>query len=179
MSNFTASNRATVFSPEPDTVTVRTADGVVLLDVHGGDISLPALREFFQHERDEQLGRWRWPENPDYVVYPPEAGFVKVLHESTAKTSVFERAWQRIDDDHDRAARAYFDAHPESKPWQNAEYGELWSLDVIGTSMWVVLEAGDDDEPRPVFRDIRTMVTLSLDDIAITGGRRVWPEATS
>ena len=31
---------------------------------------MDSLREYFQAERDKELGRWRDPENPDYVVYP-------------------------------------------------------------------------------------------------------------
>src|SRR5699024_11254333 len=42
-----------------------------------------ALREYFQHERDERLGLWRWPENPVYGVKettPPGAVMVGNEH---------------------------------------------------------------------------------------------------
>lgn len=149
-----------------------------------------ALREFFLHERDDELGRWRWPENSDYVVYiaPECADYdVRITCETSGDSMVYTRS---EDDGHNRdhpweslwarAARAYFDAHPEPKPWHNAQYGEVWELDTVGTSSWVVLEAGDSDEPRPVFRDIRSMDTMSLDSASITGGRLLWkPEVES
>ncbi|QIK61774.1 hypothetical protein G7068_00035 [Leucobacter viscericola] len=53
-----------------------------------------ALREFFQHERDTELGRWRWPEYPEYVVRKlpdsnPET--VIVINESYGPSYTFTR----------------------------------------------------------------------------------------
>lgn len=91
-----------------------------------------ALREFFQHERDEELGRWRWPENPDYVVYPKANSttgkrMVRVISET------YGYGRDHCEGDHEQsdyrqAAAAYFAAHPESKPWHDAEDGSVWRL---------------------------------------------------
>lgn len=90
-----------------------------------------ALREFFQYERDEELGRWRWPENPDYVVYPRGESGVHVLDESSGIGAA--RFIHRNGDPDNptaeyKAAYAYFEAHPERKPWEAAKPGEVWLL---------------------------------------------------
>ena len=80
-----------------------------------------ALREFFQHERDQELGRWRWPENPDMVVQADEGGErAWVVNERDQKLTGW--VW-RVDLDCSTAraevvaaARAYFDAHPKTDP---------------------------------------------------------------
>ncbi|MBE7953592.1 hypothetical protein ILP86_04560 [Microbacterium sp. R1] len=107
----------------------------------GGTV-VHALREFFQHERDKELGRWRWPENPDYVVYSnPDEAFERmfgpnldlvILRDSDGMTKGYVREEDqggppmdhRID--HILAARAYFEAHPERKPWEDATYKDVW-----------------------------------------------------
>lgn len=80
-----------------------------------------ALREFFQAERDEALGRWRDPDDPLFSVYPsrddPEDRVV-VVNEGTGynyfvrrgQTEAFGEPFVLA------AARAYFAAHPEPKP---------------------------------------------------------------
>ncbi|QPE05285.1 hypothetical protein IT882_04230 [Microbacterium schleiferi] len=76
-----------------------------------------ALREFFRAEEDERLGRWRWPENPEYVVYRADDD-ARVLHEPSGQVWVITRravngaTYGGIQDWH-RAARAFFDAHPD------------------------------------------------------------------
>lgn len=83
--------------------------------------------EFFQGKRDEELGRWRWPENPDYVVYRADDydGFM-ILDEREGKTWTYH--WAAIKDDPEfdgpwDAARAFFEAHPERKlPTENGVY---------------------------------------------------------
>ncbi len=92
---------------------------------------IDTLREFFRAEEDERLGRWRWPENPDYVVYPdsvntyPPVGAIRVWN---LKTAVSRRYRDRggvdgLGGHFDDAAAAYFDAHPEPNPepaWASA-----------------------------------------------------------
>ena len=107
-----------------------------------------ALREFFQKENDDRLGRWRWPENPDYVVYPQEDGGVWVLSESTGLTmrqrrenfrspmrevTLFGAAW------------AYFDANGPKLPTEPGLYRSgaldgtprIWHLKPDGS--WVLI----------------------------------------
>lgn len=136
------------------------------LDAADGDVSaawmaprvVDALREFFRAEEDERLGRWRWPENPDYVVYhwgqPLTAGVV-VTSESAAVPS---RVLHRDADPENRtpeyrAARAYFDAHPEPKPWHDAKPKEVWEFRTADDRQyalgWVALDGSwDVIDPR-------------------------------
>jgi len=148
-----------------------------------------ALREFFQKERDDELGRWRWPENPDYVVYiaPECADYdVRITCETSGDSMVYTRSedygqnrdhpWESL---WARAARAYFDAHPEPKPWHDAEVGEVWLLTVDGDEMPAVVCA----DTVGTFGGVKFATSLrgwfGRDASAITAGSRVWPEATS
>ncbi|PPF38366.1 hypothetical protein [Pseudoclavibacter sp. AY1H1] len=130
--------------------TLRIEDDGTLRGLPSGDFiyegDIAALRDHFLRECDEQLGRWRWPENPDYVVYPGpvDAVFERmfgpgvksvVLRESDGMTKGYVREedlggpsrWPHVE-----AARAYFGAHPEPKPWVDAQLGELWELTIEG-----------------------------------------------
>lgn len=78
-----------------------------------------AFVEFFQAEADERLGRWRWPENPQWVLYPDDDGDVIALDESTGESFGFlTRASvdQFPNSQGSPAARAYFKAHPQPEP---------------------------------------------------------------
>lgn len=112
--SFTASNGMTVERDHNNDVVIDRSIGCA--SVFMADGTALALREFFQHERDEELGRWRWPENPDYVVYP-RARAVLVLSESTGVTLRAERGqFSAREATVFGAASAYFEAHPERKP---------------------------------------------------------------
>lgn len=173
MNEFTATNGLTVRHEGP---------GVVILDVDGrrnrisgydflNRADMAALREFFQHERDAELGRWRWPENPDYVVYAPdEEGVAWSVNERTGAALMNTRALPLgFVDDHARAARAYFDAHPERKPWHDAKEGEVWLVrptKAIGGGEYpAIFQAG-------AFRDHGGYWEAH----DITDARRIWPE---
>ncbi len=56
---------------------------------------VPTLREFFQAERDEELGRWRWPDDPDFVVYAEDDGVHNVVNEKEHPTTGTPYAWVR------------------------------------------------------------------------------------
>ena len=105
-------------------------NGGIVFDHVNGYITpemVPDAEEFFEARKDDELGRWRWPENPDYVVYvkcesesEPRAG-VRVLHERTGRSRDISRVVVNACDAtvsrFGRAARAYFEAHPvEPKP---------------------------------------------------------------
>lgn len=87
------------------------------------------VAKFFQELRDHELGRWRDPVNPDYVVYPVGDDVVDVLRESSVspvtpgpgrQASVTREDAEGWDRDHSQsfyaAARRYFQAHPQHKP---------------------------------------------------------------
>ena len=155
-------------------------DGSARLVWDWSDIELPtadfaALRAFFQAERDEELGRWRDPENPNMVVYPHDDVNTTVHDETTGAYLNWSRE-QAEDDEYSHGfgfatARAYFAAHPEPKPWDAAQPDEIW-----------VLTDGDRSE---VFRcgenglySLKTGDPLSrlFPILTITSGRRIWPE---
>lgn len=122
-----------------------------------------ALREFFQHERDEQLGRWRWPENPNYVVYPCDE-FVRVMNEKEAEAIAVlgpdddRQPAQSEFDEFRVAVNAYFDAHPQLMPWHDAKPGEVWVLKVDGGSNAYIAKWMDGREQgeKPQRNDRRT-----------------------
>lgn len=137
MDKFKASNGATVNeTPYPGfkMLTVKTPDNTITL----AGVHVDALREFFQHERDEELGRWRWPDNPDYVVYQDTPSGVRVFREQRPVGSVLFRRGDVVLDMESEAARAYFEAHPERKPWEDANPGEIWEATIDDGTTYTV-----------------------------------------
>ena len=139
-----------------------------------------AAREYFQAERDQELGRWRDPENPDYVVYPrpdqdDDDGRCVSLFDESSEESWME--WERTA--LPGPALRYFDAHPqpepEPKPWEDAQPGEFWILTVDEKTdpykIWT-----DTQRVRRFERVERPYTTICLNDPRITAGHRVWPE---
>jgi hypothetical protein len=122
-----------------------TADGRLIVEnddhtypatIAAGD-HVAALREFFRQERDTELARWRWPENPDYVVYPVDDSTVNVLHEPGGDTCLINDGEGYLSaelEGYVQAGDAYFDAHPEPKPWHDAKPGEVWVVTIDGHS---------------------------------------------
>ena len=131
-----------------------------------------ALREYFQRERDTQLGRWRDPKNPDMVAYrtpedDDESGrCILLLDENTG-----DNHWEWEHTASPGPARRYFDAHPEPKPrpWKEAKPGEVWVLTRWGTAEPSLVTDGE-------FITADLAVIVDLDDDSITAGRRIWPE---
>ena len=141
-----------------------------------------AFREFFQAERDKNLGLWRLPEDPDFTVKrKPERDdtdgrYVIVASESSGSTWSF---WEFRVSAHGEGqganvARAYFAAHPEPKPWRDSKPGEVWVLSLKGESqdeVGAVREYGRDFK-------LSTGLLMSPKDERITAGRRIWPEVS-
>lgn len=171
MNEFTASNGITV---ERDGSMIFTTRGRLFAD------DAEALREFFQAERDEGLGRWRWPENPDYVVYGNAGAWdVRVVDERDGSGNWYQRG-TRLDGPYADAARAYFDAHPERRVWGVRSPGEVWDIDVqTGGVRAVTVYSARHDEPIIVFRDAFTQVEYEENDPSIRDARRIWPEDAS
>ena len=131
-----------------------------------------AARAFFQAERDEQLGRWRDPENPDCICYPVagDPDDIWVVYEGSGLAYMRERnqafyAGNRFSE----VARRYFAAHPEPKPWEEAKAGEVWILTRYGAEEPFFVTGGE-------FTSTDLAVATDLDDPRITDGRRIWPE---
>ena len=119
-----------------------------------------ALREYFQAERDEELGRWRDPEEPDYVAYPRpdlddgDGRCVLVLDELSGATRT---DWEQIA--LPGPADRYFTAHPLPEP----EHEEIWVITANG-------------DTGPALATTQTANGTLLDATEITAGRRIWPE---
>lgn len=186
MEQYTASNGITV-TRRPDASGLKFAANGSSLDLGlltgvTKDQS-EALREFFRAEEDERLGRWRWPENPDYVVYP-DGTSRRVVRDSDGQSmqvSLHDRkVMETYLDSYVGAARAFDVAHPEPKGWRGAEPGEVWDLDLeVGGVRAVTVASWGADGPVTVFRNPYTEGETRLDDDGIRDARRVWPEEAS
>ena len=132
--------------------------------------------EFYQHLRDKELGRWRWPENPDVVVKAYDGGErARVTNERNPH--ITGNVWRAdldcsmADEQVVAAASAYFAAHPEQKPWHDSVEGEVWLLMFPNsTQAWFV--NGD------YFQSVKTLTNINKTDPGITAGRRIWPEVS-
>jgi hypothetical protein len=181
MDIFTASNGMT-FTPDGRAVEFRcTGMG---RDHHLTAKESDGLREFFRAEEDERLGRWRWPDNPNYLVYPGNAPHrVRVVSEADGQVLTYERDEYP---DHvtgfSGAGNAYFVAYPDTKSWHLAKPGEVWLVTVDGgherphyveanrsdTIGGVAFVAIDPKWSQPGHVGIAAP--------AISGARRIWPE---
>lgn len=144
-----------------------------------------ALREFFLHERDQELGRWRWPEDQNVVVVPDRSNF---YGDGKRWASVYDErrmgrnSWYCADTSskgvrgdqpmHD-AAHDYFAAHPVSKPWHAAEPGEVWLLTFLSGEQMIGLV----DHDGECFIGAGQELTV-IKSTAFTAGRRIWPEVS-
>lgn len=135
--------------------------------------------EFFQAKRDEELGRWRCPVEPDHVVYESN-GQLRVMRESDGHSNVMSRKWF---EEHRmsifaaeertffRVLGIYVEAHPERKPWHDAKVGEVWILTHVKG------ETGAFIVDRDRFESPSWSLTLNAE--SITDGHRIWSEVES
>lgn len=122
--------------------------------------SVAALREFFRSEEDTRLARWRWHENPDYVVRIREHGRVMVFSESQPWSSVTYSRHSASGlpvSDYQRAAAAYFDAHPIRKPI-------LLQVQEDGTDEWFTIRTypGDPDDRTHAYASAHLLVSQDV-----------------
>ena len=166
-------------------LTKRDVDDVYRLDFGSGtapiflsEDEMDELRAHLQAERDEELGRWRDPKNPDLVVYPVAGALdaVWVMYEGDGSRYHATRTGPRNLLPHyvSEAAGRYFAAHPEPKPWEKARpyCDEIWVLTIHGCEQPVYV---DEFCGEPVFQ-VPGGETISLHRESITAGRRIWPE---
>ena len=167
------------------------SDGSVMFDHAKGYLSPASVmdaEEFFQAKRDAELGRWRWPANPQWIVYPRRPGFVPygdadLLVINEVDGSAME--YVATDDDGTcytgreepaaEAARAYFEAHPERKPWEDAAPGEAWEITYTALASPQVTKVAIRTDRNTWKTDVLEMEF----NHAITSARRIWPEDAS
>lgn len=129
-------------------------DGSLIFDhVNGylGTDSVFDAEEYFQAKRDAELGRWRWPENPHYVVYADGDRAVVVDERNGDRThylrTLCEGSPAEVSADGLHAAvHAYFEAHPDGTPdWADAEVivwddgaylPQIAQRDLVGDKGW-------------------------------------------
>lgn len=166
-------------------MTVRECpDGSLKVGNVDGYLSQPAAfaaEEYYLAKRDAEIGRWRWPENPDYVVYQQagEQG-VRVIHEPSGyvRDYLARRAAERLPNAIPaQAAVAYFKAHPERKPWHAAKYGEVWQVEHTGGQ--VDLCRVNAWEKFEQVSGTGVLVSMPITRESITAAVRVWPEDAS
>ncbi|WP_171010958.1 MULTISPECIES: hypothetical protein [unclassified Microbacterium] len=101
------------------------------LDTHatGGPEGIVALREFFQHERDETRGLWRSAADPTWTavrrntcIYFQNEDHERSFH-FVPKLEASIKSWSS---DLQALAYEYIEAHPERKPWEDATYKDVW-----------------------------------------------------
>lgn len=135
-----------------------------------------------QAERDAELGRWRWPDNLDFVVYPDEANepgrerYAIILDEryATIRRYGSNRTGPAVSVE-ERAFRAWLAAHPEPKPWHEVKPGEAWVLTIDGTEEAATVGWAMPNEARFYCGGAE----FELTDPGITAGYRIWPEEAS
>lgn len=176
MDKFTASNGLTV---DGTTGRIIVRDRTVFPKYDLGKYTVEALREFFQAERDEELGRWRYPADPRYIVYPPdaddEARAIIILFEPGGGSSKVTREWLDNVVDPEKwayaaCAKAYFEAHPVREPWHDAKIGEIWDLIIDGQRVRAIACYSHSDS---VGFQTDTRSYFGIHGSAITGGERV------
>jgi hypothetical protein len=191
MTEFTATNGVKI-TPDGRSVEFRcTGSG---RDHHLTRVESDALREFFRAEEDERLGRWRWPQNPEWLVKYIGDHTVVVVNEKNFWVHVgkqgefnhfhFRDARSHGDNLSDkaaaykRAAWAFFAAHPDlcPQPWHDAQPGDVWVLDTrsdLGTDRraWII-----SDRPE-AFWSMGQGYMLAR-STSIIDGKRIWPEVS-
>lgn len=176
---FTASNRTKIEISQDGYLLGKGNYGSGPTDATAGPEGIDALREYFQHERDTELGRWRDPENPDHLVYrsyPYVQGYrrIAVVNERDMSSvhTFSEGAEKGSSDPKALTAQRYFAAHPEPKPWHSAQPGEVWLLDIKGD---LGREAPAVVNGQPEFRTYLGEC-FNLDSHQIVHARKIWPE---
>jgi hypothetical protein len=174
VNDFTASNGATVTLRDYrhfDAVSVGTADKTY--DLAG--VHTQALREYFAAEADNRSGRWRWPENPDLVVYPSDnPRYVRVLHEPTGQMMSYERdEYPDHTTGFSGAGNAYFAAHSKSKAWHEAKPGEVWTI--LDASAERIVFAHEDATVGGLAFVTSKGLYIPLDAPKIVSARLLWP----
>ena len=190
MSTFTASNGYKV-TPNGDGANVYR--GIMSTPIYPDEMQ--ALREFFQAEGDERAGRWRYPDEPQYVVYYDQMrDRVTVFNENlmdedggcgiSRGNTLDYPSVQHI-------AQAYFAAHPEPKPeWHYAKPGEVWSITgpsidreapkaASGGAIALCFEDSSGSHAEStlffVYGDGGASDNVEIDDKVITAGYRIYP----
>lgn len=172
-----------------DVFTASNGTKIETSEIHGGlDVTsnkdvdylfkkhVDALREWFQAERDEELGMWRDPESPDWVVYLIDVhGDVRkigVRNERDRRTFIIRENGSITGASFREVAGRWFAAHPMHRAWHDARPGEAWAITVKGVEFPVIVRS---NVPRGgAFFEAYGRGQFEPRFSGITAGRRVW-----
>ncbi|WP_323986238.1 hypothetical protein [Microbacterium plantarum] len=195
MEQYTASN-GVIIHEQDGHVSLRSKEGGVRVLVVGSDSFGTALKEYVNHvreeaicqradevqaKRDHELGRWRWLDSP-YVVYAEDANTVTVVHEGAPDMHRIRRGESYLSDELEqffRAGAAYFDAHPEPKPWHAAKPGEVWAIRIANTDREAAYRLVRFNDQAFFESTVEPTVQVSVNHTALASARRIWPEDAS
>lgn len=82
-------------------------------------------------ELDEHLGRWRWPEHPQFTVVEKREILWVTNEESVTVRSVPKNVApqnERFGPTSHQAAYAFLEAHGSTPEWHRARAGEIWAI---------------------------------------------------
>lgn len=199
MTDFTASNGITIREREDSMMPVLewNTDGRYYTDgsrwyavgegIDGADPGFTAdspvaraLREFFQHERDEEQGVWRSSKDHTWTAVRRNNTiyFQNGDHERSFWFIVGNEATLKPwSGDLQAIAREYLQAHPERKPWHDAKPGEVWVLTIDGSEHVVCAVQQYEKDFNPISHPI--YATFANGSERITDARKIWPEDAS
>lgn len=140
-----------------------------------------ALREFFAHERDVELGRWRSKKHPAWTaVLAAHVDMVNFRHDNGVQAFEVdnrERRYSQWSIELQDVAAEYFAAHPEPKPWHDAKPGEVWVVSAYEEP--IAMTVFESDFGGLLFRqNDREGTTWAIDTPVITSARRIFPEVS-
>lgn len=177
MNDFTASNGVSVSRQPP----VTDRGSWLMVDGHmTSPNDAQALREFFQHERDEERGLWRSPTDPSWTTVRRNTTiyFQNEDHERNFWFIVGNDATLKPwSGDLQAVAREYLEAHPERKPWHSAKPGEIWVLTIDDSEQVVSAVQQYEKDFNPISHPI--YATFANGSEHITDARRIWPADAS
>ena len=144
---------------------------------------MTALREYFQAERDKELGRVRDVVDPDWVAYPDEdeRHIVMVLSERAKHWATWSRwgtpIWptSKLREQSFNVAQRYFAANPLPEPepdvpWLDAAPGDVWVLTIDGSERLF-------RRSQHGLYSIEHGIPLDkwVPENSVTDGKRIWP----
>ena len=191
MNTFTASNGLKVILTNAGSTGYTPNNDQTESTSYLGFAEMVAWREFFRAEEDERLGRVRMEGFPGLYAYRYNSGWINVVdeHDGTAtehrRQDVDACRDQSFVSESERFARAYFDAHPEPKPWHDAKPGEVWVLRIpTGPTFDHAPAVVSSSANGNVIFTAATYDAAGTEELVLTASQityatRIWPEVAS
>lgn len=139
-----------------------------------------ALKEFFMKERDELLRRWRSAAYP-YMICNEHDDGIFVTDERDGRQLLVRRGDEYTAlPEYTEAARAYFEAHPEPKPWDGAKPDEIWAVTLHGVERPCRVLNPQYSEHELAFLPLNEVSpTWFVPSASVTAARKIWPKEDS